>query len=215
MEEVHTTSISNWVFADKPPNPGIIVPIAVVVQPCFVIVVLALKSDRVGQPFTLRPFRTLFPHFTPRFVLRAPGELAVGVGQFLRRAQVVALVPGQHVYRQRLGRVRPQRVLVYIVGAFVVRLRQQADRLMPHGLRHGDEGAGFVEVVDCFTRRAIGLGRAAFPGQVSPSQPNRVKPQPSSRCLRACSFWFQCEPASGRCLWWALEYLWMRRPSGS
>ena len=36
---------------------------------------------------------------------------------------------------------------------------------MPHGLSHGDEGAGFVEVVDCFTRRAIGLGRAAFPGQ--------------------------------------------------
>ena len=36
---------------------------------------------------------------------------------------------------------------------------------MPHGLRHGDEGAGFVEVVDGFTRRAIGLGRAAFPGQ--------------------------------------------------
>ena len=59
----------------------------------------------------------------------------------------------------------PQRVLVDVVGAFVVRLRQQADRLMPHGLRHGDEGAGFVEVVDGFTRRAIGLGRAAFPGQ--------------------------------------------------
>ena len=36
---------------------------------------------------------------------------------------------------------------------------------MPHGLRHGHEGAGFVDVVDCFTRRAIGLGRATFPGQ--------------------------------------------------
>ena len=36
---------------------------------------------------------------------------------------------------------------------------------MTHGLRHGHEGAGFVEVVDCLTRRAIGLGRAAFPGQ--------------------------------------------------
>ena len=92
MEEVRTTSISNRVFTDKPPNPWIIVPIAVVVQPRFVIVVLALKSDRVGQALTLRPFRTLFFYFTPRFVLRAPGELAVGVGQFLWRAQVVALV---------------------------------------------------------------------------------------------------------------------------
>ena len=36
---------------------------------------------------------------------------------------------------------------------------------MPHGLCHGHEGARFVEVVDGFTRRAIGLGRAAFPGQ--------------------------------------------------
>ena len=46
---------------------------------------------------------------------------------------------------------------------------------------------------------------------VSPSRPNEVKPQPSSRCLRARSFWFQCEPACGRCVWWALE----RRPSGA
>ena len=107
----------------------------------------------------------MFFYLTPGFVLRTPGELAVGVGQLLRRAQVVALVPGQHVYRQRLGRVRPQRVLIYIVGAFVTRLRQQADRLMPHRLSHGDEGAGFAEVMKRAFRRAIGLGRAAFPGQ--------------------------------------------------
>ena len=86
---------------------------------------------------------------------------------------------------------------------------------MPHRLSHGDEGAGFVEVVDCFTRRAIGLGRAAFPGQGVAVPTEEGEPQPSSRCLRARWFWFQCEPASGRCLWWALEYLWMRRPSGS
>ena len=36
---------------------------------------------------------------------------------------------------------------------------------MPHGLCHGDEGAGFVEVMNRASRRAIGLGRAAFPGQ--------------------------------------------------
>ena len=86
---------------------------------------------------------------------------------------------------------------------------------MPHGLFHGDEGAGFVKVVDCFTRRAIAWAGLLSQARVSPSQPKRVKPQPSSRCLRARWFWFQCEPASGRCLWWALEYLCMRRPSGS
>ena len=68
-------------------------------QPRFVIVVLALKSDRVGQALTLCPFRTLFFYFTLGFVLRAPDDLAVGVGQFLWRAQVVALVPGQYVNR--------------------------------------------------------------------------------------------------------------------
>ena len=77
---------------------------------------------------------------------------------------------------------------------------------MPHGLRHGDEGAGFVEVVDCFTRRAIGLGRAAFPGQGVAVPTEEGEPQPSSRCFRACSFLFHCEPASERLRWWALEF---------
>ena len=46
--QIQPTRIADRVFTDKLPNPGIIVPIAVVVQPRFVIVVLALKSDRVG-----------------------------------------------------------------------------------------------------------------------------------------------------------------------
>ena len=129
------------------------------------IVVLALKSDRVGQAFTLRPFRTLFFYFTPGFVLRTPGDLAVGVGQFLWRAQVVALVPRQYVNRQRLRGVGPQRVLVDVVGAGVTRLGQQAHRLVAQGLGHGDEGAGFVEVVDGFGTGAVSLCRAAFPGE--------------------------------------------------
>ena len=86
-------------------------------QPCFVIVVLPLKPDRVGQALALCPFRALFFDFSPRAVLSAPGDLAGGVGQFLWRAQVVALVPGQQVNRQRLRGVTPQRVLVDVVGA--------------------------------------------------------------------------------------------------
>ena len=36
---------------------------------------------------------------------------------------------------------------------------------MAQGLGHGDEGAGFVEVVDGFATGAIGLGGAAFPSE--------------------------------------------------
>ena len=129
------------------------------------IVVLPLKPDRVGQAFLLCPFRALFFDFSPCFVLRAPGDLAGGGGEFLWRAEVVALVPGQHVNRQRLRGVGPQRVLVDVVGAGVTRLGQQAHRLVAQGLGHGDEGAGFVEVVDGFATRAVGLRGAAFPSQ--------------------------------------------------
>ena len=129
------------------------------------IVVLALKTNRIGQSFLPCPFRALFFDFSPRFVLRAPGDLAGGVGQFLWRAEVVALVPRQYVYRQRLRGVGPQRVLVDVVGTGVTRLGQQAHRLVAQGLGHGDEGAGFVEVVDGFAARAIGLRGAAFPGE--------------------------------------------------
>ena len=53
---------------------------AVVVRPRFVSVVLALKSDRVGQAFLPRPVRALFRDFAPGFVLRRPGYVAVVVG---------------------------------------------------------------------------------------------------------------------------------------
>ena len=61
--------------------------------------------------------------------------------------------------------VGPQRVLVDVVGAGVTRLGQQAHRLVAQGLGHGDEGAGFVEVVDGFATGAVGLRGAAFPGE--------------------------------------------------
>ena len=37
--------------------------------------------------------------------------------------------------------------------------------MVAQGLGHGDEGAGFVEVVDGFATRAVGLRGAAFPSQ--------------------------------------------------
>ena len=77
--QVQPTRIADRVLTDKPSGLWIIVPIPIVVQPCFVIVVLALKPDRVGQALALCPFRALFFDFSPRFVLRAPGDLA-GVG---------------------------------------------------------------------------------------------------------------------------------------
>ena len=80
------------------------------------------------------------------------------VGQFLWRAEVVALVPRQHVNRQRLRGVGPKRVFINVITTFVTRLVAQF-------LGYGDESAGFVVVVDDFDARAIGLGRAAFPGQ--------------------------------------------------
>ena len=129
------------------------------------IVVLALKTNRIGQSFLPRPFRALFSDFSPRFVLRAPGDLASVVGQFLWRAQVVTLVLGQYINRVRLDFVGPQRIFIDVITTFVTRLGQEAHRLVTQGLGHGDEAAGFVEVVNGFATGAIGLRGAAFPGE--------------------------------------------------
>ena len=97
----------------------------------------------------------------------------------LVRAQGVALVPRQYVYRQRLRGVGPQRVFIDVVGAGVTRLGQQAHRLVTQGLGHRDEGAGFVEVVNGSAARAIGLCGAAFPGQsvAVPAEQGETAPQ--------------------------------------
>ena len=57
--QVQPARIADRVFADKASDLGIIVPMAIVVQPCFVILVLPLKLDRVGQALALCPFRAL------------------------------------------------------------------------------------------------------------------------------------------------------------
>ena len=69
----------------------------VLAQAGFVVVVLALEADWLGQADLLGELRALFSRFTPRLVLGAPGGVAVVVGDFLRRAEVVALVPGQRI----------------------------------------------------------------------------------------------------------------------
>ena len=122
--QVQPARIAYRVFADKPSDLGIIVPMAVVVQPCFVVVVLALKSDWVGQAFLPCPVRALFCDFAPRLVLRGPGHVAVVVGQFLRGAEVVAVVPGQGIQRLGFGFVDPQRIFVDVISALVGRLGQ-------------------------------------------------------------------------------------------
>ena len=73
--KIQATRITDRVFADKPSGLWIIVPIPIVVQPCFVIVVLALKPDRVGQALALCTFRALFFDFYPYFVWRALGAV--------------------------------------------------------------------------------------------------------------------------------------------
>ena len=44
--KIQPTRITNRILTDKPSDPRIIIPIPIVVQPRFVIVVLALKPDR-------------------------------------------------------------------------------------------------------------------------------------------------------------------------
>ena len=70
------TRIADRILTDKPSGLRIIVSIPIVVQPCFVIVALPLKPDRIGQAFLPCPFRALFFDFTPRAVLRAPRDRA-------------------------------------------------------------------------------------------------------------------------------------------
>ncbi len=69
MVNINATLITNRILTDKSPDPWIIVPMPVVVQAGFVVVVLALESGRVGQADLLCEFRALFGCLAPRFVL--------------------------------------------------------------------------------------------------------------------------------------------------
>ncbi len=102
----------------------------VVMQPRLMVMILPLKPNRIGQSFTLRPFRALLLHLTPSLVLRAPGDAPFVVSQLLGRAQMVALIPRQYIQGLCSRLVVPQRIIIQVIGAFVSRLGQQAYRLV-------------------------------------------------------------------------------------
>ena len=65
---------------------------AVVVQPGFLIPVLALEADGVSEACFSASLSDGLARFAPGLVAGAPGDLALVVGQLLRGAQVVAHV---------------------------------------------------------------------------------------------------------------------------
>ena len=95
--------------------------------------------------------------FAPCFVVRCPCNLTLLVGEFLRRAEVVALVVGNALDRLRLGLVAPDGVVVNVVAClavdhgFVVGCGQQLNRAFASCLQHGNEAVGLVDVVDGLT----------------------------------------------------------------
>ena len=117
--DIQSTRKPDRVFADKPSDLRIIVPIAVVVQPGFGIEVLPLKAQRVADVFAYCAVGTLLLGQPPRLIRPTPGNLATLVGEFHGRAEVVALVPGDGVERFRHGLVLPQRVAVDVVAVFM------------------------------------------------------------------------------------------------
>src|ERR1041385_194435 len=118
--EVDTTYQSNWVARDKPPSLRVVVPIPVVVQPRLLIPILPLKPNRIPEPRPSPSLADRLPRLSPRLVLRRPSHTAFVVRQFLRLAQVVALVerhlfPVERPRHQPLLAV-PQRILLDVVG---------------------------------------------------------------------------------------------------
>jgi hypothetical protein len=103
----------------------------VVVQAGFVVVVLALEPDRVGQADLLGEFRALFLRLAPRFVVGAPGGIAVLVGDFLRGAEVVALVLGEGADGQCDRFVGPEWVFFEVVAALIGRLAYELKASSP------------------------------------------------------------------------------------
>ena len=88
------------------------------------------------------------------------------IGDFLRGAEVVALVPGEDVDGQCDGFVVPERVFFEVVATGVSWLAYKADGFVADGLGNRDEGAGFMDVVDGAAQSASVWRRAAFPSQV-------------------------------------------------
>ena len=165
-EQVQPTKVTDRILPNKPPNRRIIVPIPVVVQTRLMVVILALKADRVVQPHLFRPGRTFLFRLAPRLVLRRPRHVAVVVGQLHRRTQVVTLVPRNRIKGLWRGRLLPERVLIDVVGAVApVRLLVQPYRGLAQSLRHRHKAARFVQVVHRAPGVTFILRRRAFPGE--------------------------------------------------
>ncbi|MNS90402.1 hypothetical protein D3C72_1244520 [compost metagenome] len=128
-------------------------------QPGFLVVILALEAQWVGNACLARRVGDDLSRGAPGLVLRRPCNLAGLVGQLLGCAEVVALVPRDGVERPGGDVLGPQRILIDVVVARVVGLAMQGDGVMAHSLGQRYEGAGLVQIV----RAAV---RPAFPRQL-------------------------------------------------
>ena len=125
----------------------------------FLVQVLALEADRISDPGFARGVANDFTGMAPSLVLRAPGDAAFVVSQFLRRAQVINLVE-RDLFLAKAGSGRcfgvavPERIevdVIPVVGAHQVLGRdagRQRDRRLPRRLRQRYEAAGFMDVMD-------------------------------------------------------------------
>ena len=117
LKQVDPTSQPNRILRNKPPDPRIVIPEPVVVQPGFLIEVLALESEglldrrcrrRRGAAVNARqrrcrasrraavgacPGHGAQPGLAPDLVVGGPDDLAEFVGELQRGADLVALVP--------------------------------------------------------------------------------------------------------------------------
>ena len=92
--KIQPTRIADRVFADKPPDPWIIVPVPIVVQPCFVIVVLALKPDRIIQSCTPRLLASLACSYCQPQVFKRTVEIII---DRVRRRKLIPITQ-KHLY---------------------------------------------------------------------------------------------------------------------
>lgn len=132
-------------------------------EPGFLVVILALEAQWVGNTCLARRFGDDLARGAPCLVLRTPGNLAGFIGQLLRCAEVIALVPGDGVERLRGDVLGPERIVIDIVVARVVGLAMQGDGGMAHRLRQRYECAGLVEIVRAASRLALPRQLVAIP----------------------------------------------------
>jgi hypothetical protein len=103
LVEVVAAEKSDWILRQVSCRIGVIVTVPVIVQPRLVIKILPLTPDRIPYPGLVRRLADRFLRLPSNLVLRRPSNLAVAIRQFLRRAQMIALLEGDLVLTERLG----------------------------------------------------------------------------------------------------------------